>query len=122
MKDLLLLRSFVERFVTSGAGFILASVLITFGVGAPAAAADFARGELLYENTCGGCHESKLHLRERRKARSFGQIKTQVVRWSTAAKAQWNFEEIEDVTDYLNSTYYRYPCAPEQCSFSADKK
>jgi len=86
-----------------------------------AAAADIERGKLLYENTCGVCHESTLHVRERRKARTFEQIQVQVVRWSTAAEAQWTLEEVEDVTDYLNSNYYRYPCAPEQCSFSPDK-
>lgn len=124
MKDSLLVKPLSERSAAARLRDILISVLMAFGVGvsAPAVAADSDRGKLLYENTCSGCHESALHVRERRKARSFGQIKAQVVRWSTAAKAPWNFEEIDDVTDYLNSTYYRYPCVPEQCSFSANKK
>ncbi|MFK7963476.1 MAG: hypothetical protein AB8C46_05855 [Burkholderiaceae bacterium] len=100
---------------------LVALMLLAMLTGSPSQATDAGRGKLLYENTCGICHESTLHLRERRKARSFEQIQVQVVRWSTAAKAKWTLEEIQDVTDYLNATYYRYPCAPEQCSFSPDK-
>lgn len=97
---------------------VIASLLSTASL--LSVAADVERGKLLYENSCGVCHESALHIRERRTARSFEQIQAQVVRWSTAAQAQWTLEEVEDVADYLNSTYYRYPCAPEQCSFSPD--
>ena len=95
-------------------------ILLATLAGAPSQATDASRGKLLYENSCGTCHESTLHLRERRKARSFDQVQVQVTRWSAAAKAQWTLEEIQDVTDYLNATYYRYPCVPEQCSFSPD--
>jgi len=91
-------------------------------VGVPVSAVDSARGKLLYENTCGTCHESALHIRERRTVQAFAQIQAQVLRWSAAAEARWTAEEVQDVTDYLNSTFYRYPCSPEQCSLATNEK
>lgn len=91
-------------------------------VSAELAAPDPRRGRMLYETQCSLCHNSVLHLREPRLAQTFDDIRGQVMRWSKAAGASWGAEEIEDVTDYLNAVFYRYPCPEGACSFSPNLK
>lgn len=66
-----------------------------------------SRGQLLYENHCLGCHESVLHVREHRLAKSLPELHAQVVRWSSYQNLRWNREELEDVVQYLNMRHYR---------------
>lgn len=66
------------------------------------------RGQLLYENHCAECHESSVHIREKRKADSIDKIRYWVTRWSKELKLSWSKEEIEEVTQHVNSSYYHY--------------
>lgn len=66
------------------------------------------RGALLYQNHCLDCHESLVHIRARHKARNLGAIQGQVIRWSSYLKLRWSEEDINDVTRYLNQTYYQF--------------
>ncbi|UCE31149.1 MAG: cytochrome c [Burkholderiales bacterium] len=82
---------------------------------AQALAADKARGRILYEARCVGCHSESVHRRESRKARSFDAIRAQVARWDAAQGGVWKSEEIDDVAVYLNDSYYGYPCPAQIC-------
>ena len=64
------------------------------------------RGRLLYENHCMGCHESVIHVRDRRLAKTMAEVQAQVVRWSDYLNLRWNREDIGEVTRYLNDRYY----------------
>lgn len=64
------------------------------------------RGQLLYENHCTGCHESIVHIRSRRLARSMATLRMQVVRWAAISKLRWNALDIEEVVTYLNNQHY----------------
>jgi mono/diheme cytochrome c family protein len=66
-----------------------------------------SRGQLLYENHCQGCHTSRLHIREHRRARTVDELRGWVTRWAATQKLNWGDEEIRDVTDHLNRRYYR---------------
>lgn len=67
-----------------------------------------ARGMRLYENHCTVCHESVVHVREHRKAKSLEDIGRWVRRWADYLALGWNQEEIDDVSAYLNGTFYGY--------------
>ncbi|MDX2463842.1 MAG: hypothetical protein QNK31_04970 [Porticoccus sp.] len=67
------------------------------------------RGQLLYENHCTGCHESRVYIREKRKSRSVTDIAKWVLRWSQHLKLDWTRSEINDVTEYLNQHFYQLP-------------
>lgn len=67
-----------------------------------------SRGELLYRNHCIECHNQQIHWREARIAKDTNSIKQQVTRWQDAIGVQWTDEEINDVSRYLNRTYYLY--------------
>jgi mono/diheme cytochrome c family protein len=80
-----------------------------------ASAADPGRGSALYETRCSACHESSVHQRSARKAKSFDGLRAQVLRWSAEAGGSWSSDEIDDVTLYLNQLYYRFPCPQSMC-------
>ncbi|HXZ96228.1 MAG TPA: hypothetical protein VEG37_04155 [Burkholderiales bacterium] len=46
--------------------------------------------------------------RPNKKAKSISDIRHWVLRWESYKGYQWTNEEIEDVTQYLNSRFYKY--------------
>jgi hypothetical protein len=53
------------------------------------------RGRMLYENHCGRCHESTVHIREDRRARTLGEVAYQVKRWQKVLSLDWNEDDID---------------------------
>ncbi|HEY4998217.1 MAG TPA: hypothetical protein VII36_03695 [Usitatibacter sp.] len=80
-----------------------------------ASGADAERGAALYEARCGDCHSESVHGREKRVARDFGEVRKWVSRWNENLGLRWGDEELDDVSVYLNNTYYRYTCPPQVC-------
>jgi mono/diheme cytochrome c family protein len=79
----------------------VALLLFTSAVGA----GDLARGKMLYEARCVGCHDKSVHNRTARKAMNVEAIRAQVVRWDAAMGGAWREPEVDDVTTYLNELY-----------------
>jgi mono/diheme cytochrome c family protein len=71
--------------------------------------ASLPRGTLLYENHCQGCHESRLHVREQRRATTRAALRGWVTHWAMQLKLSWGEAEIDDVVDHLNRRYYKLP-------------
>lgn len=92
----------------------LSIALLALALPYAAHAADSGRGRLLYENHCMTCHESVVHIRSDRKARSAGEVTWQISRWATELKLDWRYGEIADVLDYLNTQFYRFE-KPTEC-------
>ena len=80
---------------------LLVAPFVTWG-------ADLQRGEALYLNHCLSCHESTAHIREDRHAETMDELRRWVARWAVQLNLGWSRREIEDVTTYLNRTYYRF--------------
>jgi len=72
----------------------------------PSHSADTERGQLLYENHCGGCHDSRAHIREDHKAKTLKDVRQWVSRWSTTLKLDWGDGERDDVAGFLFGSYY----------------
>jgi mono/diheme cytochrome c family protein len=89
--------------------------MMFFVVAPDAAAADAQRGRELYETRCLGCHGQSVHGRAKRVATSFEEISAWVSRWNTSLALNWSADEIEDVSAYLNATYYHFACPPSVC-------
>jgi cytochrome c5 len=66
------------------------------------------RGLMLYENHCRVCHESNVHIRNNRKAKSKSDISYWATRWSTHLDLKWKKQDLVDVVDHINNTYYHY--------------
>ncbi|TXH47068.1 MAG: hypothetical protein E6Q93_28755 [Burkholderiaceae bacterium] len=93
----------------------LAGALAWGGVSAQVGPAGLTRGQALYEARCDRCHDRSVHARDKRAAKSFAEVRAQVVRWDRALGALWRSDEIDVVTRYLNHRYYQYPCPREIC-------
>jgi mono/diheme cytochrome c family protein len=78
-------------------------------------AADSNRGQALYETRCIECHDVSVHGRTNRVAKNYDEIRSWTKRWNNTTGGLWDSEDIEDVSAYLNSRYYRYPCTGLQC-------
>jgi len=85
---------------------IIAAALGSFSQ--TANATDAARGKLIYETNCNECHGKSVSERPNKKAKSISDIRHWVLRWESYKGYQWTNEEIEDVTQYLNSRFYKY--------------
>jgi len=97
------------------AAAIASLALVFFGLPGAQAFADAERGKVLYETRCIACHESSVHNRDARKAKSYDALRAQVLRWSAEVGGAWTADEIGDVTLYLNQRYYRFPCPQTMC-------
>jgi mono/diheme cytochrome c family protein len=67
-----------------------------------------ARGELLYNTHCSGCHNEQMHWRNKKLAVDWETLVAQVARWQALDKLGWSEAEVVDVARYLNETIYRY--------------
>ena len=74
-----------------------------------------SRGELLYENHCTVCHDSTVHTRANRKAKSIADLRGWAARWSGELKLNWSSEEIDDVAEYLARRYYKCDVKTNEC-------
>jgi mono/diheme cytochrome c family protein len=88
---------------------MLAALPCLLPLASTATPANPERGRLFYENHCRACHESGVHIREVQAAESLQGVHAQVMRWQEVLGLQWNAEDVGDVAEYLNATWYHYP-------------
>jgi hypothetical protein len=70
--------------------------------------AQMSRGEMLYRNHCIECHNQQIHWRDARIAKDLNGIEREVQRWQDAIGVHWTSDEVNEVSRYLNRTYYLY--------------
>lgn len=93
----------------------LPAAAAAFLIASGAHAADAERGRMLYELRCGQCHSESVHGRAQRDAKSFGEVLAYVSRWNSQLSIGWRKDDIEDVTKYVNDTYYGFKCEGPAC-------
>ncbi len=105
-----------SRFKVPGRSMSLAVALAAAGLlcsmSAPVLSQESSRGQALYENHCRTCHESSAHTRDGRKVTSMTELRSRVAAWSIHAGLDWSEQEVDDVTDYLNRTFYQFESTP----------
>jgi len=69
---------------------------------------DINNGNQLHADNCTRCHQDDIYTRVDRKIKNFEQLKKQVQQCELAIELGWFEEEVEDVTAYLNATYYMF--------------
>ena len=82
------------------------AVLMAFSL--PAAAADIENGDDLHFEHCTGCHDDSVYTREERKVKSLAHLGKQVRFCRDAVGLTWFDDEVADVIEYLNATYYKF--------------
>ncbi len=68
-----------------------------------------SRGEMLYSTHCIACHNAQIHLRDKKLARDWTTLQEEVRRWQKFTNLGWSSEDVNVVSQYLNTLYYRYP-------------
>ncbi len=81
---------------------------ITLALLAGQSLADVERGKELHDANCVKCHDSSVYTREDRFVTSRDSLKTQVQRCNVNLGTQWFDEDVNAVTDYLNTNYYKF--------------
>ncbi|HEV8646405.1 MAG TPA: cytochrome C [Burkholderiales bacterium] len=71
-------------------------------------------GQNLHDTYCIGCHDSRVYTREDRLARDYREIRAQVGRWQQNIGLKWDDADIERVSSYIASKFYRLAC-PQAC-------
>jgi hypothetical protein len=101
------------RLVATRAGFPAMLALAVWFVAAGTASAQDrapqARGELLYSTFCVECHTTQMHWRDKRIATDLPGLRAQVRRWQGNIGQNWEQKDIDEVTNHLNRTYYKFP-------------
>jgi len=74
----------------------------------PVVVADAARGKTLHDEHCTKCHDTGVYTRETRFIKNTEGLAKQVRRCQLSAGAQWLDEDISDVVEYLNTSFYKF--------------
>ena len=87
-------------------GFLLAACFTATCPGLQAL--DIENGQVLHDAHCTRCHQPDIYTREKRMVNSFSELQEQVRQCELMAELAWFDDEVEDVTAYLNESYYRF--------------
>lgn len=71
-------------------------------------AANAKNGQKLHDSNCMRCHDSAVYTRENRRVQSLPALGKQVRRCELTLDLRWFDKDRDDVTHYLNDTYYHF--------------
>ena len=69
---------------------------------------DAVRGKLLHEQSCSKCHDTSVYSRPDKRINTLGALQGQVNRCTRPAGAEWDKQDIADVVEYLNRSFYHF--------------
>ena len=69
---------------------------------------DVAHGKLLHDKKCMDCHDTHQYTRPNRIIHTFPDLHARVEFCDTASKANFSADDINDVVEYLNMTFYKF--------------
>ena len=72
------------------------------------AQADVAHGKSLVEKSCTVCHSSSVYSRPDRRIKNLAGLQKQVSGCTRPAGVSWSQQDISDVVEYLNKTFYHF--------------
>ncbi len=70
--------------------------------------ADIDHGKKLHDEQCTECHDSSVYTRENHFVASREALLKQVNRCELNVGAQWFKEDVDDVVEYLDKTFYKF--------------
>jgi hypothetical protein len=75
-------------------------------------AIDIDHGKSLQQQNCMRCHDDSMYTREERRVTTLDALKHQVQRCETNLNLTWFPEDVDAVTEYLNTTFYKFKKTP----------
>ena len=74
----------------------------------PLQAADIDNGDDLHFTHCTGCHDDSIYTRDNRRVQSLQRLGEQVRFCKDSLELSWFDEDVDDVAEYLNRSYYHF--------------
>ncbi|HAJ91532.1 MAG TPA: green heme protein [Gammaproteobacteria bacterium] len=71
-------------------------------------AIDINHGKTLQQQNCMRCHDDNVYTREERRVTTLDALKHQVERCETNLNLTWFPEDVDAVTEYLNTSFYKF--------------
>lgn len=71
-------------------------------------AADIKNGKQLQQKNCMSCHDDSMYSRDERRVKDLSGLRTQVQRCESTLGLTWFDDEVDDVTAYLNKSFYQF--------------
>ena len=75
-------------------------------------AIDINHGKSLQQENCMRCHDDSMYTREERRVTTLDALKHQVQRCETNLDLAWFPEDVDDVIEYLNTSFYKFKQTP----------
>jgi cytochrome c553 len=72
------------------------------------ARADNTKGQVLHNQYCVACHSDSVYKRDDRRVTNLQSLQQQVSTCSHAQVKELTSEQLTDIVDYLNATYYKF--------------
>lgn len=87
------------------------TVIMSAFIALPANASEavVAAGKKLVETQCQQCHDNAIYTRKNSIIQSLPELKARVEFCENANNKHWADSQINQVVDYLNSAFYKYP-------------
>jgi hypothetical protein len=82
--------------------------LCLLGASSTLLAADIKNGKKLQQKNCMSCHDDGMYTRDERRVKDLSALRTQVQRCESTLGLTWFDEEVDDVTAYLNKSFYKF--------------
>jgi hypothetical protein len=86
----------------------LGSLMLALLTATPAGAGDIENGRALHQESCTGCHDASVYVRENRRVTDLAGLGKQVRFCKNTIGISWFDDEVDDVIDYLNHEYYHF--------------
>jgi hypothetical protein len=86
-------------------------ILITTGLAtlnSSSFAIDVNHGKSLQQDNCMSCHDDSIYTREERRVTTLDALRQQVQRCETTLNLTWFPEDVDDVIEYLNTSFYKF--------------
>lgn len=71
-------------------------------------AIDINHGKTLQQQNCMRCHDDSMYTREERRVTTRDDLQRQVQRCETSLDLAWFPEDVDAVTEYLNTSFYKF--------------
>ena len=71
-------------------------------------AIDINHGKSLQQENCMRCHDDSIYTREERRVTTRDALQHQVQRCETNLNLAWFPEDVDAVTEYLNTSFYKF--------------
>lgn len=69
---------------------------------------DVAHGKTLVDKKCMSCHDNRQYTRPNRIIHTFEDLRGRVEFCDSASNANFSFDDLDDVVEYLNVNFYKF--------------